>query len=67
MLDPIEIMETRIDNMADRVFSGVPDGKARCMGCEQIVDIDDLHQVNERPDSPVACGDCINPHKGGEE
>ena len=60
MLDPIERMEASIDYMTDKVFSGVPDGKARCMGCEKIVDIDDLHQVNERPDSPVACGECLS-------
>jgi len=57
--DPIERMNNNIGSMIDDVFSGVPDGKARCMGCKGIFDIDDLHAASGHPDSPVGCATCL--------
>lgn len=57
--DPIERMESNIESMAEAVFANVPDGKARCMGCKGIFDVDDLHAATGSPDSPVGCWECL--------
>ena len=57
--DPIERMESNIEDMADKVFRGLPVGKARCLGCNEVFDADDLHAANGSPDSPVGCADCL--------
>jgi len=57
--DPVEIMDSNTESMADKVFGGLPIGKARCMGCDDVFDEDDLHAASGHPDSPVGCAKCL--------
>lgn len=59
--DPIERMESRIEDMADDVFGGLPIGQARCPGCKKVMSDNDLITVSPAPDSPVCCYDCLSP------
>ena len=59
--DPIERMDARIDDMAHDMFSGVPDGQARCPGCKKLFALNDLIPVSPHPDAAFVCFDCLSP------
>jgi len=50
--DPIELMEARIDKMADEYIEG------HCMICGENVGEGNLHPYTNSPDAPPACSEC---------
>lgn len=57
--DPIERMEARIEDLLDEQLQGVPDGKIRCYGCKEVVGIDAVESLSDRPDAPAYCFKCV--------
>lgn len=59
--DPIELMEERMEQLAiewAHAQEGVGPDQFRCPQCRQIREGEPI-QVNERPDSPFVCYDCL--------
>ena len=56
--EPIERMESQIDDLAFEQFAGVDEGSVRCYDCRQIVPLDEAVMGSARPDAPMICIDC---------
>ena len=53
--DPIEIMNSRIDDMASMVDA---EGKYPCPSCGKMFQIEDGFPCDMRPDTDVVCPEC---------
>jgi hypothetical protein len=65
--DPIERMESRIDDIAFDSTAGLPSGKCRCYECGAVVPIESVETADGTPWSPPICQDCFIKFGGGQE
>lgn len=56
--DPVELMNSRIEDNIDKAFSGVKPGYFKCAGCNEIFPENDVHAFTANPDSPAGCSKC---------
>lgn len=59
MMDPIERGEDRAERAYNEATDGMPDGKYKCPGCEEVRDLDDMHPANSDPYGLVVCWSCM--------
>lgn len=57
--DPIERLESRIEELCDLQFSGIPIGMIRCYDCQEIVPLSIVEPASDRPDAPAVCSFCL--------
>lgn len=57
--DPIELTESRIEDLAFERFTGVPVGYFRCYGCKQVVSDSEMNTASASPDAPAVCEKCL--------
>jgi hypothetical protein len=59
--DPIELMEMRMDRLAEEFEADqkdVPKGSFRCPYCREIREGEPI-QANSGPDAPIVCYECL--------